>query len=542
MKSMLINLRVALVAIVMSIAGAGCGDSGFKIGGTVSGLEGSLVLQNNGEDELTITEDGEFTFASRVDLGAEYDVTLVSAPSNQRCTVENGSGVAEGHVGDIAVSCANKAWTHPSSSTDTIIPEGFAASAPTAAMASNGDAIVVWQQNDGGSWVIAKSERRDGTWTHPTSAADKISPTGQAASASQVAMNDAGDAVVVWRQSNGLNSHIYKSERRDGTWTHPTLADNISPSGQDAHTPHVAMAENGDAIIVWRQSDGTHQQILKSEYRAGSWTHPVDVTDNISPAGGNAYHPRVAMGPSGEALVVWEQNTGAHWQVFKSEHRGGVWAHPASLDDNISPDGSGANEPDVAIGALGDAIIVWHQHDGSNDQIFKSEYRGGAWAHPASLEDNISPDGEQADGARVVIDARGDAIVAWRQSDEDGDDHVFKSEYRDGVWAHPASLAAKISPGPEGGTASPQLAMDAYGNAIIVWDQSDEDNRSRTFVSEHRHGAWAHPSSHSDYISPSDGEAYDPRVAMAANGDAIVVWDQRGPGGGGTGVGMSEYR
>jgi hypothetical protein len=55
------------------------------------------------------------------------------------------------------------------------------------------------------------------------------------------------------------------------SWIHPAdLADNISPDGQDAYivcSPQVAMDDNGDAIITWEQSDGSNWQIFKSEYR-----------------------------------------------------------------------------------------------------------------------------------------------------------------------------------------------------------------------------------------------------------------------------------
>jgi hypothetical protein len=52
----------------------------------------------------------------------------------------------------------------------------------------------------------------------------------------------------------------------------------------------------------------------------------------------------------------------------------GTWTHPSGLSDNISPDGQGANEPQVAMDDNGNAIITWYQFDGSDYQIFMSEY------------------------------------------------------------------------------------------------------------------------------------------------------------------------
>jgi hypothetical protein len=79
------------------------------IGGTVSDLVGSgLVLQNNGSDDLPITDNGDFTFATELTPGSVYDVTVATQPTNptQTCAVQNGSGpVPAKAVTDVAVTC-----------------------------------------------------------------------------------------------------------------------------------------------------------------------------------------------------------------------------------------------------------------------------------------------------------------------------------------------------------------------------------------------------------------------------------------------------
>ena len=99
------------------------------------------------------------------------------------------------------------------------------------------------------------------------------------------------------------------------------------------------MDNNGNAIIVWYQSDGSDYQVFKSEYRDGSWTNPANLNDNISPDLGDATHPKVAMDDNGNAIIVWYQNDGSNSQIYKSEYRDGSWTNPANLSDNISPDG-----------------------------------------------------------------------------------------------------------------------------------------------------------------------------------------------------------
>ncbi|MCC6206740.1 MAG: hypothetical protein IT488_01110 [Gammaproteobacteria bacterium] len=78
------------------------------VSGTLSGLTGArqIVLQNNGTDNLTLTQDGDFTFATTFFDGADYLVTVNTQPFNQVCVVENDAGTVDGaNITDVEVSC-----------------------------------------------------------------------------------------------------------------------------------------------------------------------------------------------------------------------------------------------------------------------------------------------------------------------------------------------------------------------------------------------------------------------------------------------------
>ena len=79
----------------------------YSVGGTVSGLSGSLTLRNNAADDLVLTVNGGFTFAAALANGSTYDVTVAVQPAGQTCTVSNGSGTIRGaNVTDVQVTCA----------------------------------------------------------------------------------------------------------------------------------------------------------------------------------------------------------------------------------------------------------------------------------------------------------------------------------------------------------------------------------------------------------------------------------------------------
>ena len=81
----------------------------------MSGLSGTVVLQDNGGDNLSVTANGSFTFATALAGGAAYSVTVKTNPSGQTCTVSSGSGtVGSANVTNVAVSCTTNAATSAS--------------------------------------------------------------------------------------------------------------------------------------------------------------------------------------------------------------------------------------------------------------------------------------------------------------------------------------------------------------------------------------------------------------------------------------------
>ncbi len=82
--------------------------STYLIGGTVTGLVGTLVLQNNGADNLSIASTGAFAFSTGMATGASYAVTVLSSPTGQTCSISSGSGtVAAAAVSSVSVSCVS---------------------------------------------------------------------------------------------------------------------------------------------------------------------------------------------------------------------------------------------------------------------------------------------------------------------------------------------------------------------------------------------------------------------------------------------------
>lgn len=118
-----------LGVLILSSCSSGSGDSGssnndqntpavnYSVGGSIDNLLGSgLTLQNNGGDDLLITDSGsvDFSFSTQLADGDNYDVSVLVQPANpnQACIVANRSGVIAGaNINDITINCVTETYS-----------------------------------------------------------------------------------------------------------------------------------------------------------------------------------------------------------------------------------------------------------------------------------------------------------------------------------------------------------------------------------------------------------------------------------------------
>ena len=109
--------RAASTLLILGLAACGGGGGGdaptFTVGGTVTGLAAGtqIVLNNGGNDPLTVSANSTFVFSKTVPANGSYLVTITTQPVGQTCSVANfqGAGVTA-NVTNVNVTCS--AVTH----------------------------------------------------------------------------------------------------------------------------------------------------------------------------------------------------------------------------------------------------------------------------------------------------------------------------------------------------------------------------------------------------------------------------------------------
>jgi hypothetical protein len=345
----------------------------------------------------------------------------------------------------------------------------------------------------------------------------------QAAQDPCVAVTGAGLGLVAWSQSDGGHDHI-QTQWLNGTGA----AARISSDQGDAAVPRLAFDPSGNALAVWMESNGGRAAIWGNRYDADSgWGTPVRISSASSP--GDAAYPDLGVDADGNAVAVWYEGAAVvtnHFDVYASQFRAstGAWSAPVMRSNGTQS----AYRPRVAVNGNGAALAVWVQDLGdgsvSNDyeDVLGVRYGPGTgWGTPARL--NTLDGSGHAVYAQIAtaLDAAGNGMALWVQQGSGGAFLIWAAACNASGW----QTAASISNDAIDNCYAPDLAFAGPGLAVATWKQQDTVSAfaaANTFSG----GAWQ--TSATPLSSTATGEAYDPHIAVDAAGDATVVWFQVG--------------
>ena len=344
----------------------------------------------------------------------------------------------------------------------TLSPPGENASDPQVAVEADGDAVFTWTRFDGTSDRIqARARSAAGT----LSAVQTLSDPGHNASEPQVAVDAEGDAVFTWVRFDGVKHRIQARTRSAAGVL--TAVRTLSDPGQAAFAPQVAVDAGGDAVFTWQRPVPTSPSCCQRvQARARSAVGTLSEVENLSPSGQPASQPQVAVDADGDFVFTWTRFDGTHNRI-QGRTRSAVGA--LSPVQTLSGVGRSAHSPQVAVDTDGDAVFTWLRFDGNH---YRAQARSRSSTGALSAAQTLSDSGQNASEAQVGVDSDGDAVFAWRRPDGTSDTCCSRAQARARSAAGVLSAVQTLSD-PTQSASSPQIAVDADGDALVTWSRSD---------------------------------------------------------------------
>lgn len=336
-----------------------------------------------------------------------------------------------------------------------------------------------------------------------------LSDYGADAGAPQIAMNDAGAAVVAWTSYRGPRSRVQSASRSAGGVLQAPVT--LSRGDDEADGAQAAIDEAGAAIVVWASERGSRSRVMAAWRPAGArrFTQPVA----LSAPAARVVSPQVAVNAAGEAIVTWGQFNGRRFIVqVASRAAGGAFTSPVPVSGPLEQLAGGVRSvlPKASIDAAGNAIVVWERVRGEGGIIEAAlRARGGRFAPPVKLSR-----GAESFAPALATNARGETVVAWYARASDGANLAVLASIRSpgGAFGEPADLS-----GPEAVIYGPSVSIGDAGDALVAWSTVDPDVVDAAVRAP---GGPFVPFG----ISPRGQNGFDPTVAVNAAGAMAAVW------------------
>jgi len=295
-----------------------------------------------------------------------------------------------------------------------------------------------------------------------------------------------------------MSLHPKSSEA--ASWSTPVA---IS-SAMDSSTPNaVASDPNGNQVWATVATVTGGVEVQASQRPAGgSWT----ALANISPVVASASNVDVAVGANGGAAAAWATSAG----VSVALRLQGVWQTSTSFA--LAGGVSGVH---VKVDASGNGVVVWYRLTSTASVIEAVTFNNSSFSTVVQL----SPSAHPSFLPQVAINDAGTAVVVWQAAGllDNSNPYQVESATRPagGAWSAVTTVSPSV---PQ--TWTPQVAVDAAGNATVVWEQGATVNQYKIYsATRPANGAWSSPvkiESTAWYYAGSDTVATDPAGNVTA--------------------------
>lgn len=369
-------------------------------------------------------------------------------------------------------------WGEP----ETIDDGAGSANNPRLATDDAGNGFVVYEQTGGGAIVNIWTNRYtvDQGW-----GTAELLQNGEVTTARSpsVAADPAGNAIATWMQEDQDTGRelvwAIRYEPATGWGTAEPIDTMPAPTLRVGERTSVRMDDDGNAIAVWARpsvtmTGGRSEVLWANRYTPGSGWGTAEIIKPDTET--RAQAERLSVGPNGDAFVVWIQNDPARLcqisptverpceDIWAVRFSGSAWGPPERIDDY---DDGNKEGPDVAVDGSGVAHAVWSQSDPDFQNIYAIQYTPGSeWGTPELIEPPNPDPNEDADAAtpRVAVNAAGNAFVVWRQTWQDWAS-IWSNRLDPGTGWMTAELIEDIERSAKG----PRIAVDDKRHAHAVW-------------------------------------------------------------------------
>jgi serine/threonine protein kinase/WD40 repeat protein len=401
----------------------------------------------------------------------------------------------------------------------------FKGSKRAVAMNRAGDAVIVWSSlgQNGTSWTVFAQRYDAYGMPHGGEFHASSNATGSQ-KAPQAAIDDAGNVVIVWTRCDVDGSNHQIIARRFDAQGVPIgdefrVDAELDPLGTD---PQVSMVRDGSFLIAWRhrRNNETAEDIFAQWHDPQGRPRGGRISVCTEP-GGLLRGPALATSDSGEAVLAWSVAAVDDLYVQRLSPTGELLGPKLCVSAESGPS---HDYPSVAMDAQGNFLIVWQtskDRDGSGWGVFARRYTAqGEPLGPEFIVNTRRSNNQLFSSA--AMNRNGEFLITWQSAKQDGSgEGIFAQRFdRHGL---PVGGEFQVNEHNTGDQRYPNVTLNEAGRQLISWTSAGQDGDEE--------GVFARWGEFATELSPTTDQRAAPKTprtrwnyAKNRSGVLVIAW------------------
>lgn len=486
-----LGVFVSLLLLSACGGGGGGGNGGetkaeaYRIGGVVSGLYGDAEVLIDGRESRG---NGLFIYRDDARPGDYFSID-VTAPEGYRCRLDHGSGtVAESDWLRTVINC--QLWR--AQPMQRLGSANQQLTAPVFALNAAGDGLALWPVSRQ-TLASSKFDRQFG-WQPQ---ANIEGPTGGSIYDVHLGSDSQGNSLAVWllRSADSFDVALYAAQfAPDSGWAQPVKVADIANRRMSQLSLDLAVGQDGSAVVAWLSDEAVKAVAFSfaqgwGEVVQASYT-PINTSDWQAPL-----HLNTVIDGAGNAMVVWEatvyrEGTRYSNMYWKRHLSASGWEQSREVAGFNDPWDHGENLThfDVVMNANGDAVMAWAPSYTSRAELYSRSYsHAGGWA-ASNTRHRFADSVAEISGMKVAINSEMVAL-AWLDNACCEQRLLANTKPLGGEWSAPSELFSSASE-----IALRDLYSEAGGRATVLFSETVDGQLRRPYASTYSaQQSWGEP-------------------------------------------------
>ncbi|MFC1763529.1 hypothetical protein ACFL6U_15805 [Planctomycetota bacterium] len=340
-----------------------------------------------------------------------------------------------------------------------------------------------------------------------------------------MATSQAGQVVITWKDER-TGSNIYAQRYSSmGLALGANFKVNDNTSGTSTNNPTVCVAGDGTFMIAWQAAVGSVYNVYGQRFTVNGT--PVGANIKLNDDLGDQWQlaPSLAANTQGDVIVAWKDTRLLNDEIYAQRYVNDgspVGANFRAFDD---AGGSWISLPSMAVDPNNRFVIAWEDKRNGLADIYARSYAsdGNALTDDFKVNDDVGI--AHHVNACVATDEKGDFVIVWRDTRDNGDADIYAQRYARDATALGSNFRVNDD---TGGVTQyyPSVAIGLDSEFLVTWQDNRNGNKD---IYAQLYTGTGTPLGSNFMVNddPCDAQQERPSVSSDQVGHYWIVWEDR---------------